>query len=62
MTLGLAIVMLLADTLIFFVLAVIISILKNGKCDDYKMWSVLKNVEGKIISSYLFMYKMLWEM
>ncbi|XP_037804160.1 uncharacterized protein LOC119598585 isoform X1 [Penaeus monodon] len=30
MTLGLAIVMLLADTLIFFVLAVIISILKNG--------------------------------
>lgn len=62
MTLGLAIVMLLADTLIFFVLAVIISILKNGKCDDYKMWSVLKNEEGKIVSSYLFMYKMLWEM
>lgn len=33
MTLGLAIVMLLADTLISFVLAVVISILKNGKGD-----------------------------
>lgn len=51
MTLGLAIVMLLADTLISFVLAVVISILKNGKGDGRLMWNVAR---GKLSVQYLY--------
>lgn len=51
MTLGLAIVMLLADTLISFVLAVVISILKNGKGDGRLVWNVAR---GKLSVQYLY--------